>query len=141
VPRWLAQDDIDSGQRDGLTTAEREELLRLRRELRVVREERDVLAKAIAFSLKTRPGEPLPVHRGGEGASLARVAVPRGRRGQQRVLRLAAPAISARARADEHLTDEIKDIFEASAARTERHASMPSCVTAANGWAASAWHG
>lgn len=49
VHRWLAQADIDAGQRDGLTTAEREELSRLRRELRVVREERDVLAKAIAF--------------------------------------------------------------------------------------------
>jgi transposase len=52
VHRWLAQSDIDSGQRDGLTTAEREELSRLRRELRVVREERDVLAKAIAFFTK-----------------------------------------------------------------------------------------
>ena len=52
VHRWLAQDDIDRGQRDGLTTAERDELARLRRELRVVREERDVLAKAIAFFTK-----------------------------------------------------------------------------------------
>jgi transposase len=52
VHRWLAQADIDTGQRDGLTTAERDELSRLRRELRVVREERDVLAKAIAFFTK-----------------------------------------------------------------------------------------
>jgi transposase len=52
VHRWLAQDDIDRGQRDGLTTAERDELAPLRRELRVVREERDVLAKAIAFFTK-----------------------------------------------------------------------------------------
>ena len=50
--RWLAQAEIDTGQRDGLTTAEREELSRLRRELRVVREERDVLAKAIGFFTK-----------------------------------------------------------------------------------------
>lgn len=50
--RWLAQAEIDAGQRDGLTTAEREELSHLRRELRVVREERDVLAKAIAFFTK-----------------------------------------------------------------------------------------
>jgi transposase len=49
VHPWLAQADIDTCQRDGLTTAEREELSRLRREFRVVREERDVLAKAIAF--------------------------------------------------------------------------------------------
>jgi len=53
VHRWLAQAEIDSGQRDGLTTTEREELSRIRRELRVVREERDVLAKAIAFFTKT----------------------------------------------------------------------------------------
>ena len=52
VHRWLAQAEIDSGQRDGLTTTEREELSRIRRELRVVREERDVLAKAIAFFTK-----------------------------------------------------------------------------------------
>jgi transposase len=52
VHRWLAQADIDTGQRDGLTTAERDELSRLRRELRVVREERDVLTKAIAFFTK-----------------------------------------------------------------------------------------
>jgi len=52
VHRWFAQVDIDSGQRDRLTTAEREELSRLKRELRVVREERDVLAKAIAFFTK-----------------------------------------------------------------------------------------
>ena|ERR687883_800587 len=52
VHRWLAQADIDAGQRDGLTTDERQELSQLRRELRVVREERDVLAKAIAFFTK-----------------------------------------------------------------------------------------
>ena len=50
--RWLAQAEIDAGQRDGLSTAEREELARLRRELRVVQEERDILAKAIAFFSK-----------------------------------------------------------------------------------------
>jgi transposase len=49
VYRWLAQAEIDVGQRDGLTSVEREELSRLRRELRVVQEERDILAKAIAF--------------------------------------------------------------------------------------------
>lgn len=52
VQRWLAQAEIDAGQRDGLTTDECQELSRLRRELRVVREERDVLAKAIAFFTK-----------------------------------------------------------------------------------------
>jgi transposase len=52
VQRWVAQAKVDNGQRAGLTTAEREELSHLRREIRVVREERDVLAKAIAFFTK-----------------------------------------------------------------------------------------
>ena len=38
----------DQGQ-DGLTTAEREELVRLRKELRIVQEEREILKKATAF--------------------------------------------------------------------------------------------
>jgi transposase len=52
VRRWVAQADIDAGRRDGLTTAEREELSRLRRENRVLREERDILKKAAAFFAK-----------------------------------------------------------------------------------------
>src|ERR1700738_5085149 len=45
VRRWVAQVDIDAGRRDGLTTAEREELSRLRRENWVLREEREILRK------------------------------------------------------------------------------------------------
>jgi transposase len=52
VQRWVAQAEIDAGQRDGLTTDARQELSRLRRELRVVREERDVLAKVSALFTK-----------------------------------------------------------------------------------------
>ncbi len=52
VRGWLVQMDIDAGRRDGLTTAEREELSRLRRENRVLREERDILKKAAAFFAK-----------------------------------------------------------------------------------------
>lgn len=52
VYRWLAQAEIDAGQRPGQTSAERDEVARLRRELRVVQEERDILAKAIAFFSK-----------------------------------------------------------------------------------------
>src|SRR6187200_1607919 len=55
VRRWLAQADIDAGRRGGLTTAEREELTRLRRENRVLREEREILRKAAAFSPRRRP--------------------------------------------------------------------------------------
>jgi transposase len=52
VRRWLAQAEIDAGHRVGLTTDEREELSRLRRENRVLREERDILRKAAAFFAK-----------------------------------------------------------------------------------------
>lgn len=49
VREWVRQADVDSGRRDGLSTAEREELVRLRRENRVLREERDILKRATAF--------------------------------------------------------------------------------------------
>lgn len=48
--RWSRQDDLDAGRRrDGLTTEEREEIRKLRRENRVLREERDILKKGLAF--------------------------------------------------------------------------------------------
>lgn len=47
---WIKRGDLDAGRRsDGLTSAERDELARLRRQIRVVTEERDILAKATAF--------------------------------------------------------------------------------------------
>jgi transposase len=49
VRRWLQQAEIDAGQRPGLTSDEREELARLRREVKVLREERDILKRATAF--------------------------------------------------------------------------------------------
>ena len=46
----VRQADLDAGRRnDGLTTAEREELRRLRRENRELREEREILRKAAVF--------------------------------------------------------------------------------------------
>jgi len=49
LKNWMIQLDIDEGQRDGLTTDEREELRRLRRENRTVQMEREILKKAAAF--------------------------------------------------------------------------------------------
>ena len=46
---WIKQADIDAGQRAGLTTDEQAELTRLRRENRILREEREILKKAAAF--------------------------------------------------------------------------------------------
>ena len=57
IRNWLQQDDRDSGRRqDGLTTAEREELVKLRRENRQLKLEREILAKATAwFARETNP--------------------------------------------------------------------------------------
>ncbi len=60
IRNWVKQADLDAGTRsDGLTTDEREELSRLRRENRVLREEKEILKKAAAWfaqeSISTLP--------------------------------------------------------------------------------------
>ena len=52
VQRWVTQAEVDDGKREGLTTTEREELAYLRRENRILREERDILKRATAFFAK-----------------------------------------------------------------------------------------
>ena len=52
VREWVKQAEIDAGDRDGLTTAEREELSRLRRENRRLAEDVEILKRATAFFAK-----------------------------------------------------------------------------------------
>lgn len=49
IRNWVAQVEIDAGSREGVTSAERDELARLRRENRQLRQEREILAKAAAW--------------------------------------------------------------------------------------------
>lgn len=49
---WMKQADIDDGRRHGLSTDERAELVALRRELRTVRMENEILKRAAAYFAK-----------------------------------------------------------------------------------------
>ena len=52
VRRWVARAEIDAGRPPGVTTTEAEEVARLRKQLREVTEERDILARAVSFFAK-----------------------------------------------------------------------------------------
>jgi transposase-like protein len=47
--RWMCQDDIDAGRKEGLSTAEREELVQLRRDKRRLEMENEILKRASAY--------------------------------------------------------------------------------------------
>jgi len=61
IRNWVERADLDAGRRkDGLTTEEREELARLRRENRRLKLEREILSKAAAWFARetgSLPGE------------------------------------------------------------------------------------
>jgi transposase len=50
--RWMAQDDVDAGRSEGLTTEERRELVALRRENRTLAMEIEILKRAAAYFAK-----------------------------------------------------------------------------------------
>ncbi|WP_235734836.1 transposase [Nocardioides alcanivorans] len=50
--RWMDQDDVNTGRREGLSTNEREELVRLRRENRRLEMELEITKRAAALFAK-----------------------------------------------------------------------------------------
>jgi len=49
---WVHQERIDRGEREGLTSQERDEMARLRREVKRLTMERDLLKRSVAFWVK-----------------------------------------------------------------------------------------
>jgi transposase len=52
VGNWVRQERVDRGEREGLSTEERDELTRLRREVKRLAMERDLLKRSVAFWVK-----------------------------------------------------------------------------------------
>ncbi len=57
--RWIRQAEKDNGERDGLTTAERERIKVLEREVRELRQANEILRKASAYFAQAELDRPL----------------------------------------------------------------------------------
>ncbi|MFJ9908800.1 transposase [Streptomyces sp. NPDC101152] len=52
IRTWVNQDQVDAGERPGLTSDEKEEPAQLRREVKQLREEKEILRKATVFFVR-----------------------------------------------------------------------------------------
>jgi len=133
IRNWVAQADRQEGRREvktaaaaetALSAAEREELARLRREVRQLRVERDILSRSAVGTHRVSamgPGPGLParpalsrpgfrVHEREPGPFPHRHDGARARRVQGRLLRLATPSRVAHARVDAALLERIRAV-------------------------------